>query len=131
MDPLISVALISGSITILGIGASRLDRRRDMRRQSAAEATKATARVEVARMGTAEHFQESQAAALESERAGHRECLDLVRMVENAHHDTREQFLAFRADHPNCQERMDEMSQRIATLEGGTLPPPPVAEAAE
>lgn len=110
-EPTIIVASIAAGVSIFTAGGTAWVRRRD---KAAAESST----VEVARLGDDATIREQLHSWLESERDNHHQCLAEVAQV-------RAEFLTFQAQHPNCRERLAEMSRRVRHLEARSEAPGP------
>lgn len=120
-DPTVIVASVGAGVSLLTAAGHLWDKRR-ARSQEALEArAEDSADVQVARLGHDATIRAQLHEWLEEERHEHRSCLAEVAKV-------RSEFLTFKARHPDCRERMAEMSQRIRTLEASVPPPPAPAE---
>lgn len=116
-DPTIIAAAIAGAVSFLALVDGRLHRRQLARERAEEDARAAEgerveeeAAVLVARIGDDASIRAQLHEWLEQERTGHQECLAEVAQV-------RQEFIAFRAEHPNCAERIAALSGRVASLE--------------
>lgn len=122
-DPAIIVAGLGAGVSLATAASHALAKRRDRVAASIEARAEDSAEVQVARLGQDATLRAQLHNWLEEERDGHHTCLEEVARV-------RVELIEFKASHPDCHERIAELTERVRTLESSTTPPPP-AQAAE